>query len=172
MVSSYVKRLYQRFLRIRGTPREIGLGFALGLIIGFSPTMGVQIVFAVFMASVLKWSKIAAAAAVQITNPITAPFIYSATYYLGAKIMGIEKPLKPAALMYLDGLIETTRQAPQIFAALTIGGILIGLPLAAVGYLVVYRFFERYQSPLKSSIVNRTSRLREKMKMRKSGLKK
>lgn len=172
MISSYVKRLYQRFLKIRGSPRQISLGFSLGLFIGFSPTMGVQIAIAVFLASVLKWSKIAAATAVQITNPFTAPFIYSVTYYLGAKIMGIEKPLKADALMSLEALIETTRQAPQIFTALTIGGILVGLPLAIAGYFIVYRFFERYQRSLKSGIVNRTSRLREKMKIRKSNLKK
>jgi len=28
----YFKKLYERFLKIRGTPREIGLGFALGLL--------------------------------------------------------------------------------------------------------------------------------------------
>ena len=58
LIPPFFKTLYQRFIRTRGTPREIALGFALGLFIGFSPTMGAQIVIAVFFASLLKWSKI------------------------------------------------------------------------------------------------------------------
>ncbi|WP_419661268.1 DUF2062 domain-containing protein [Desulfosarcina variabilis] len=38
--SAFLKKLYQRFTRIRGNPREIAPGFALGLFISFSPTMG------------------------------------------------------------------------------------------------------------------------------------
>jgi uncharacterized protein (DUF2062 family) len=79
-----VGKTYERFLKIRGTPREIGLGFAIGLFVGMSPTMGFQMAIAVFLAAVFKWNKISAAAAVWITNPVTAPIIYGVTYFIGA----------------------------------------------------------------------------------------
>ena len=152
MVWSFVNRLYHRFLRIRGTPREIALGGALGLFIGFTPTMGIQVILAVFFASIFKWSKITAALGVQITNPLTAPFIYSLTYVIGAKLLGLEKPFKPGGDMSLDMLMEMIGQAPAILGAMALGGALIGIPVAALGYIFVYRFMDRYQEPLKAGI--------------------
>lgn len=73
-------KTYIRFLKLRGEPREIALGFALGVFIAFSPTIGVQMVLAIFLAALLKWSKLAVAVAVWISNPLTAPFIYGVTY--------------------------------------------------------------------------------------------
>ena len=78
---------YRRFVALRGTPREIALGFSLGLFVGMSPYMMCHTVTAVFVAALLKWNKIAAAAGVFITNPVTAPFFYALTYRVGAAIM-------------------------------------------------------------------------------------
>ena len=47
-----LKRAYARFLKIRGEPREIGLGFALGIFIGMTPFMGFHTASAVFLAAV------------------------------------------------------------------------------------------------------------------------
>jgi uncharacterized protein (DUF2062 family) len=37
------------------------LGFAFGIFIGMTPTMGIQMPIAVFIAALIKWSKISAA---------------------------------------------------------------------------------------------------------------
>ena len=95
MLLDYWRKIYARFLKLRGTSKELALGFALGLFIGFTPTMGIQMALGVFFASLFKWSKITAAIGVQITNPITAPFLYTFTYYIGAKIMGLDKLPEP-----------------------------------------------------------------------------
>jgi uncharacterized protein (DUF2062 family) len=160
MISAHIKRIYDRFLKIRGTPREIALGFALGLFIGFTPTMGFQIVLGVFIASLLKWSKITAAIGVQITNPFTAPFIYSFTYFMGSKIMGLETPLVLTD-MSLDSLWTMLQQAPQIFTAMTLGGVLVGFPSAVIGYFVVYRTMNRYQSKLKETLLLSTRKIKQ-----------
>lgn len=163
-------RLYQRFLKIRGRPKEIALGFALGLFIGFTPTMGIQIVVAVFIASLLKWSKITAALGVQITNPLTAPFIYGSTYYIGAAITGIQTDLKISDLLTLDGAMTMLKSAPGIFAALFAGGAVIGLPLAVAGYLAVKWLMDRYQEPVKAGLQSRARQVRKKIRSRqKSG---
>lgn len=167
MLKKFFTRIYQRFLKIRGTPKEIGLGVALGLFIGFTPSMGIQILIAVFIASLFKWSKIAAALGVQVTNPFTAPFIYGGTYFVGARIMGIEAALKLPAQMDYDALLAMLRQAPGIFAAMTLGGVVIGLPAALAGYLVVYTFMGRYQEGLKSGIQTRTRMIRQKLSQRR-----
>ena len=40
------KKAYSRFVKIRGNPREIALGFALGLFVGMSPFMGAHTIIA------------------------------------------------------------------------------------------------------------------------------
>ena len=146
MPRPYLKRLYDRFLKLRGKPREIALGFALGLFIAFSPTMGIQIAIAVFLASIFKWSKISAALAVQITNPLTAPFIYGLTYRLGAQFLGLENSFKLGDQIRLETILEMFGRAPGIFGAMTLGGILVGLPAAGAGYFIAYGIIRRYRT--------------------------
>ena len=67
------RKAYHRFLKIRGHPREISLGFALGLFVGMSPFMGLHTAIAVLLAALLKWNKFSAALAVWIRRFITWP---------------------------------------------------------------------------------------------------
>lgn len=167
----FLKTIYQRFIRIRGSPREISLGFALGLLIGFSPTMGIQIALAVFVASLLKWSKITAAIGVQVTNPLTAPFIYGSTYWIGAKVMGLHKPMNLTFGLDWHNLVAMIEQAPRIFLALTIGGVIVGIPSAVAGYFVCYSVVESYRKSIKEKLARKKDRLKQKMVRRKASQK-
>ena len=94
------KLFYLRFIRIRGAPEEIAEGMALGIFIGMTPTMGAQIIIAVFVAALLRKNKIAAALAVFVTNPVTAPFIYGLQYELGRNLLGWKRLRLPAELSW------------------------------------------------------------------------
>ena len=133
-VAKGLKRLYHRFLRIRGNPQQIALGLALGVFIGMSPFMGIHAVIAVMSASVVKWSKIAAAAGVFITNPLTAPLIYPLTYRLGATITGFSEPFHLRTLFESGGLVNLIKNSPMILVDLIVGGMILGLPLAVIAY--------------------------------------
>lgn len=154
-----LKQMYERFIRIRGNPREIALGFALGIFVGMSPTMGVQIIIAVFIAALLKWNKISATIAVFITNPFTAPFIYGTTYLVGAKILGVKKPFIFPKQFDIDAARNILEGTPRIFGALTVGGIVIGLPLAIAAYYVSYAAIVQARKKLhkKLPLKNRTN---------------
>ena len=67
-LQNLLRRVYDRFVKVKGEPREIALGFGLGIFIGMTPTMGIQMPIAVFFAALFKWSKISAAFGVLITN--------------------------------------------------------------------------------------------------------
>jgi uncharacterized protein (DUF2062 family) len=129
-----IKKAYYRFLKIRGNPREIALGFALGVFVGMTPFMGLHTAIAVPLAALFKWNKFSAALAVWISNPLSAPAIYGITYYTGAKVLFIQDGYKLPAEFSIDALFYTLRSAPEIIGILTVGGIVIGLPLAALGY--------------------------------------
>ena len=110
-----LRRVYERFIRIRGQPREIALGFALGLFIGMTPTMGIQMPIAVFFAALLKWSKISAAFGVWVTNPLTAPVIYAVTYFVGASVLGLETNMMTRRGVDLECCQGYARECTEIF---------------------------------------------------------
>ncbi|MBN2643849.1 MAG: DUF2062 domain-containing protein [Desulfuromonadaceae bacterium] len=97
-ISRLGKLLFLRFIRLRGEPDEIAKGFALGIFIGMTPTMGFQMAIAVFFAMLLKENKFAAALAVWISNPLTAPFIYGTQYETGRFLLGLPHLHLPAHL--------------------------------------------------------------------------
>ena len=166
-----LRRVYERFVKIRGRPREIALGFALGIFIGMSPTMGIQMPIAVFFAALFKWSKISAAFGVWITNPLTSPFIYGLTYIVGAKVLGLRTAMALPADFTWDIAKEMLKNAPAIFGALTVGGILAGLPLAVLSYYLSFAAVNKYRQRVKDKVAAQTARLantkeRVKKKMR------
>jgi uncharacterized protein (DUF2062 family) len=165
--SIFFHSLYRRFIKIHGTPREIALGFALGLFIGTSPTMGFQIIIAVFLAAVFQWNKITAGMGVWITNPVTAPFIYSGTYVLGSKILGLDNQFSFPDGFTISTLVQMMKEAPNIFTALTVGGIIVGLPLAAAGYYIVYSLVKKYQDDLKKALEKQKLKRAERKQRKK-----
>jgi uncharacterized protein (DUF2062 family) len=173
-LQNLLRRVYERFVRIRGQPREIALGFALGIFIGMTPTMGIQMPIAVFFAAMLKWSKISAAFGVLITNPFTSPFIYGLTYIVGATVLGVEDSMTLPDNFSWNIVKEILKDAPAIFGALTVGGILIGLPLAILSYFLSYAAVNKYQNSIKnkyavqkSRLVNTKERVKKKIRKRR-----
>lgn len=136
---------YKRFLAIEGDPHNIALGFALGLFVGMTPTMGFQMAIAVFFAIPLKWNKLSAAAGVWITNPVTAPFIYWINYVVGKKTFHIHIAQKCIGDPSARSLLDLVKETPDILLAMTLGGIVLGLPLAVLGYYLSYALVSRYQ---------------------------
>ena len=163
-----VKKTYERFLKIRGHPREIALGFALGLLVGMTPFMGLHTVVAVAVAALFKWNKISAAISVWITNAVTAPIIYGITYLIGARIMGIERAFNLKNINSLSAVHQLILKTPEIVWAMLVGGVVIGLPLAVIGYYVAFSITSRYQEDIKAKIAKSKEKLVHKRQMRKA----
>jgi uncharacterized protein (DUF2062 family) len=114
--------------------------------------MGFQMPIAFFLAALLKWNKISAAMGVWITNPLTAVFIYSFSYFVGAKLLGYHVSVKLAVGLSLEKLFCS---GPQIVLATTLGGIVIGLPVALLGYYLSFNAVYGYQTKLKEKLVEK-----------------
>ena len=161
------RRVYKRFIQIRGDPREVALGFALGIFVGMTPTMGVQTPIAVCIAALFKWSKLSAAIGVWISNPLTAPIIYGVSYITGAKFLHMDPvfnmPLSPT----WSTLKALLLKAPLAFEAMAVGGMIIGLPLAVISYYLSYAAVEKYQKDVKDKLAGPKAKLadtKEKVK--------
>ena len=146
-----VRRGYVRLLRSPGAPHEIAGGLAVGLLVAFLPV--VQMPVAVALAAFLGWitqrplSRVAAAAGVWLTNPITAGPFYGLCYIVGRPIVGLVLPSVPSAVPPLD-LAHLWTMGPVAFhalLALLFGGFAVGVPVALVGYWAAHRMVTRYQ---------------------------
>jgi uncharacterized protein (DUF2062 family) len=161
-----LKKGYRRFLKIRGHPNEIALGLALGLFVGMTPSMGFHTAIAVFFAALFKWNKISSAVGVWITNPLTAPFIYGVNYFIGAKLIGLQKVYLLSEAHGFTKIYKIMLKAPEIFWALTIGGVLLGLPLAIAGYYFSFSVVQKYQDDIKEKLAKSKEKLAQKKEMR------
>lgn len=83
-----LRYLYLRFIRLRATPNEISLGFALGVFWGMFPLPGVQMAIAILTAALLRANKIAAAAGTWLTNPLTTLPFTTLNFYVGHTVLG------------------------------------------------------------------------------------
>jgi len=152
---SLLQKGYARFLKIRGHPREIALGLALGLFVAMTPTMGFQMAIAVCLATFFKWNKMAAGLGVWVTNPVTEPIIYPVCYYIGSRIYNVPKSQMVGVEHNVKIFYTLLVKAPELFIALTIGGVIIGLPLAVAGYYFAYSAICRYQDEIKLKLAKR-----------------
>ena len=107
--------------------RALARGVAVGLLVGLTPTVGVQTILMIVLCVLIRASFPAAFLVSWVSNPLTAPALYFAFNRLGEAVFGqMLAPLLPA-----DGLMgEATRHT--LFLALGSG--LIALPAALLGY--------------------------------------
>ena len=154
-------------MKIRGNPREIALGFALGLAVGMTPFMGLHMAIAVPLAALFKWNKFSAALAVWVSNPLTAPVVYGIAYYVGAKVLFIENGYQLPTQFNLDALLYTLRSAPEIIGILLVGGLVVGLPLAVAGYFFALKAIVEYRESIQRKLEEKKATLAKKLKRAK-----
>jgi len=137
-----IRLLYLRILRLKGQPREVAGGVAIGVFIGMTPTVPLHTVLAVLTALLLGKSKLAAALGVWISNPLFLPFVYLLDYEVGRIITGTNPPSLMVSGFSIHSLIEL---GWDIFYPLFIGGLVMGLVLAIPSYFITKRIITLYR---------------------------
>jgi uncharacterized protein len=106
--------------------------FALGLFIAFLPFPG-HILVAVLLALALRINIPVAAFSTLISNPLTVGPLFYLGYTVGARLMGIE----PQPFEFELSLAWLGEQVADIWEPLLLGSVLVGLVVAAVGYVAL-----------------------------------
>ncbi len=114
------------------TTPELAKGFALGLFIGCTPTMGVQFVLAGVTAFFLRVNVPIALLATLISNPLTAPFLYPLEYKLGLWLVGT--PTEASLAGFPSALASFVYYARPLWA----GSLLTAAVCSALGYGAVF----------------------------------
>ncbi len=125
-----------RLLRLQEPSDAVARGLALGLFIGMTPTFGIQMFLALVFAVLLRQNKIAAVIGVWNTNPLTAPFIYGLEYEVGRTLLGWSHPAVRVEFAY----VALQDLGWQVLAPLCLGSIVVGIPVALIGYSLTVRF--------------------------------
>jgi hypothetical protein len=129
----------KRVLRIPATPHMVALGLAIGIFSAFTPLYGFHVIFSIFVAWTMSANIAAAVIGTAFANPLTIPFIFSATYELGYIFL----PTRRASLSiyaFLELLHERIfEQLLQVFLQLIIGSFILGGAAALIVYILALK---------------------------------
>lgn len=148
--SRIVKYYGLKFKRLRGDPRSLALGTAIGVFIGISPTVPLHTVAIIGVTLLLRASTIAALlVSMVISNPLTMVPSYYLCWLAGNlilpgrlswdRILVVLETLKHSGFM--DSLISMSQLGGDAILVLLTGGLVLGLPLAIASYFLSLRFF-------------------------------
>ncbi len=84
-----LRKTFRFLVQADGTPEQLARAFALGVLVGFSPLLGLHTVLGFLLAVGLRLNKIAVLAGVYLNNPwVIVPF-YGFSTWLGVQITGL-----------------------------------------------------------------------------------
>lgn len=150
---SRARRFFDWLIRLRGSPRSIAGGVAVGMVVAFTPTIGLQTLLALGLATLLGANRPVSIVPTWITNPVTIPPVYGFTYYLGSffwpgpELERVRDVMRVVArdigeldfLALGDQLDVFLALGVDVFVPMWIGGLIVGGVAAAVSYPVTFR---------------------------------
>ncbi|WP_269582779.1 DUF2062 domain-containing protein [Roseibium sp. Sym1] len=153
----------KRVLRLTATPNAIALGFAAGAFASFTPLVGFHFLTAFAIAYVIRGNLIAAALGTSVGNPLTFPFIWAFTFKVGKWILHGRAPKADPQQVHEQfqrGLFENSLDALwPMLKPMFIGAVPIGLTVAFISYVIVYKSVEVYQRRRRSKLASKGDRL-------------
>ncbi|MRX49589.1 DUF2062 domain-containing protein [Paracoccus sp. S-4012] len=157
--------LLHRLRRLPDPPERIGRGVAAGIYASFTPLFGAHFLAAAALGWAVGGNILAALLGTSLGNPLTFPFIAVISVGLGRWLMGVPGEVSPQAV--IGEITHATVELWRSFASLVgpgpaewaglgefwgtiflpyfLGGALIGLPAAAVGYYLTVPVVRAYQ---------------------------
>ncbi len=175
----------RRLARLPGTPHSIPAGFACGVMISFTPLVGLHILLGCLLALIVRGNFLAVAAGTLVGNPWTFPFMWLGSYELGKLLLGADlagaEPMPwrirdladyvaaAAAEATADGSVAMLRHlvadVSAIAAPVLVGGIPLGIAAGLLTYFPLVRAFTAYQE----ARLRRREQRREGGAVRKAG---
>ncbi len=137
-----VRNWINRAKTLHGDPHYIAMGMAIGFFVAITPTIPFQTIIAVGLAFILKGSKAAAALATWISNPLTMPIFYYASYKAGGVLFGASIPDEFAG----GNITEILNLGLDVAMALIGGGVAIGILPCIIAYFITRKIISKFRS--------------------------
>ncbi|WP_413203503.1 DUF2062 domain-containing protein [Rhodospirillum sp. A1_3_36] len=144
-----------RVARLPGTPASIAMGFACGAAASITPLVGFHFLLAAFLAWVMRGNLIASAIGTVVGNPWTFPFIWVATFEVGARLMGHDVNSDAVNFSLFFHALWTsvthlklrlfTEQVLPVWLPMMVGSLPLGVLVWVISYWPVKRAVAGYQ---------------------------
>lgn len=162
-IARIVREKIAPLLKAKDSPERVALAVAIGLFVGFTPTVGVQMAIVIFIATIpkVRFNVPIACAMVWISNPLTMIPLYYGMYWLGVLIMGLNGMGFSDFGEIMQGFITSIKEGENFIDSLWqgltgifgigldigtpmwVGGTVIGLVVAIPAYLISLRLHRR-----------------------------
>ena len=162
-VAKIIREKIAPLLKAKDSPERVALGVAIGLFVGFTPTVGVQMAIVIFIATIprVRFNVPIACAMVWISNPLTMIPLYYGMYWLGVLIMGRSGMDFSHFGEIMQKFITSIKEGESFFDSLWqgltgifgigldigtpmwVGGTVLGLVVAIPSYFISLRLHQR-----------------------------
>ncbi len=140
------KYLWQRTVRLSGTPHNLALGLAIGGFVSANPILGTHIIWGAVIIYFIGGNFIASVAGTWVGNPVTFPFIWLSTYNIGSFMLGRNGEARELPELSFTLFVEApfSSLAPVVVPML-FGWIPVGLVIGLLVYYPSYWSIDLYQ---------------------------
>ncbi len=151
---TFYSKMVRWLLEHQGTPHAVALGFAVGLFVALTPTVGFQMVLGAAIAHLLRANRLLPVALAWITNPFTIVPIYYFNYRVGLLFMSgsaeqgrelIEALSRVSLLDFHEFYVTMSAMLSKfggIALVLWVGSLIVATLAAAISYPLVRRIVE------------------------------
>jgi len=136
-VKNKLREFYVQFISLKGDPRKIAMGMAIGVFIGVTPTIPFHTIIIIFLTMLFRQNLTAAMLGAWIMNPITIPLFYFVEYEIGKLVLGSQHL---EIVLHAYSVDELMAVGWHIFYPLQIGGILLAPVFALPAYFITHKY--------------------------------
>jgi len=147
---------YLKLIRLRGEPRYLARGVALGILIGITPTIPLHTILILVLAFILRTSKISALlASWVVSNPLTIPAQYYLSWWVGKQLFPgnlswhrINTVLQQIeeGRSFMSTFHHIAALGTKAIAAMIAGGCLLAIPFTLAGYFISLNIFIKIEA--------------------------
>jgi uncharacterized protein len=129
-----LRTFYAEFVSLKGEPKAIAAGLAIGIFVGVTPTIPFHTAIVALLGLLFRKNITAAyLGSWIISNPVTIPLLYLSQYELGTRLLD----MPPYRLAFTDySLLAVAQLGGRILLPLLTGGIVMAPFFAVPAYFI------------------------------------
>ena len=135
----------KRVVRLTGSPHAIALGFAAGVLMSFTPFVGLHIILGALTAFLIGGNLVASAIGTIVGNPLTFPFIWWSTYVVGNRMLNHHPHAADIDTLAANIIDLPFREILPILEPMVVGALPLGAAAAVLSYFTVFLIVRAYR---------------------------
>lgn len=145
---------FKRLLTLKGEPRYVAKGFALGSFVGMMPIPGFQMLVSLTIATLTKVHKTAAVIGVFNTNLATGAFVFAFNYWLGKNLLGLSPNFTFPDKINMSFFNIILSAGSDVFVSMLVGGLVTGVVSWIISYYTILTILNRKSRTVSEKIIN------------------